>query len=621
MKYFVILFLALTISFTSAQVSKFNNIIPVPGSYKTGTGRFILKSGTGISIPQKTQELITLANQLINHPLVKSLKLVQKNAVSNTIKLEIVNNPAIGNEGYQLSVSPSLVNIKANNAAGLFYGIQSFAQLIPINATNGAYPIPACEIIDQPRFGWRGLMLDVSRHFFTVDEVKQYIDAMSMYKFNTLHMHLTDDNGWRVEIKSLPRLTSVGAWRVERFGTFGDRAPVKDGEPTPIGGFYTHEQVKDLVNYAAAKHITIVPEIDVPGHSMALLAAYPELSCTHEKVYVNPGTNFAEWFGNGKFKMLVDNTLDPSNEQVYEYLDKIFTEVAQLFPSQYVHVGGDECYHGYWEADESCKALMAEKGMKDIHELQSYFISRCEKILKSKGKKLLGWDEILEGGLAPDATVMSWRGMKGGIEAAKMGHNVVMTPSTFAYIDYMQGDRSLEFPIYASLTLKKTYSFEPAPAEVDSKYVLGGQGNLWSEKTPTLRHVFYMTYPRAFSLAETFWSPADKKDWNNFVDRTQYHFALFDKLNWNISRSLYDAMATTSKQGDVLKCTLTTEMPGGEIHYTIDNTFPDAFSPKYKDPITIPEGDVTLRFVVVENGKILGRTAVISRNDLLARAK
>ena len=616
---FFSLVILLLLSCTSlAQVN--NNIIPAPLNYKAGAGAFQLKPGTPVSVPQKSVEMLKLANQLINHPLVRDLKLIQKNSTTNAIKLELTANGTASNEGYQLSVSSAGISIKANTEAGLFYGIQSFAQMIPVTNTNGIYSIPACEISDQPRFGWRGLMLDVSRHFFTVDEVKQYIDAMAMYKFNTLHLHLTDDNGWRIEIKSLPRLTSVGAWRAERFGTFGDRAPVKEGEPTPYGGFYTHDQIRDLVKYAGEKHITIVPEIETPGHAMALLAAYPELSCTHEKVFVNPGTNFAEWFGNGKFKMLVDNTLDPSNELVYEYLDKIFTEVASLFPNPYVHVGGDECYHGYWEKDESCKALMAKEGMKDVMELQSYFIKRCEKILKSKGKKLIGWDEILEGGLAPEATVMSWRGMQGGIEAAKQGHDVVMSPTTFAYIDYMQGDRALEFPIYASLSLKKSYSFEPLPDGVDPKRILGGQGNLWSEKTPTLRHAFYMTYPRAFAIAETMWSQKEKKEWNNFTNRVQHHFTIFDKIQWNISRSLFDATAATTYKDNVLKCVLNTELPGGDIHYTIDNTFPDAFSPKYKGEITIPEGDVTIRFVVVKNGKIMGRMAAISRQDLITRA-
>ncbi|MEO5581782.1 MAG: beta-N-acetylhexosaminidase, partial [Saprospiraceae bacterium] len=399
-------------------------LIPAPVSYTAGQGGFAFKPGTSVSLSENTTELKTVADQLIKHPIVKGLNLYLKQSNSNAIKLNLLSTPttALGNEGYTLSVKPELISISANKPAGLFYGIQSLMQLVPLDTKSDAITIPSCDITDYPRFGWRGLMLDVSRHFFTVNEVKQYIDAMSMYKFNTLHLHLTDDNGWRVEIKSLPKLTSVGAWRAERFGTFGDRAPVKEGESTPYGGFYTQVQIKDLVRYASSKQITILPEIDVPGHSMAMLAAYPELSCTHEKVFVNPGTKFSEWYGNGKFKMLVDNTLNPANEKVYEYLDKVFTELAALFPNPYIHVGGDECYHGYWEADSSVKALMVKENFKDIHEVQSYFIKRLEKILKSKNKKLIGWDEILEGGLAPEAAVMSWRGIQGGIDAAKQGH-------------------------------------------------------------------------------------------------------------------------------------------------------------------------------------------------------
>ena len=611
------LFLALTITSLHAQ----SPLIPAPVSYKPSQGTYILKSGTAVSISANSNELKAVADQLIKHPVLKSLNLVMKEGESNNITLTMLVTPntTIGNEGYTLSVRPDQINIAANTTAGLFYGIQSFAQLLPADKAN--LNIPSCDIVDYPRFGWRGLMLDVSRHFFSVNDVKQYIDAMAIYKFNTLHIHLTDDNGWRVEIKSLPKLTSVGAWRAERSGTFGDRTPVKEGEPATYGGFYTQDQIKDLVRYALAKHITILPEIDVPGHSMAMLAAYPELSCTHEKVYVNPGTNFAEWYGNGKFKMLVDNTLNPANEKVYEYLDKIFTELATLFPNPYIHVGGDECYHGYWEANAEVKELMAKEKLKDAMEVQSYFIQRLEKILKSKGKKLIGWDEILEGGLGKESTVMSWRGTKGGTEAAKLGHEVVMTPSQFTYIDFMQGDKALEFPVYSSLTLKKTYSFEPVPDSINPKFILGGQANLWSEKIPTMRHAFYMTYPRASAIAEDLWSPKTAKNWNGFTTRVENQFKLFDQLQWNISRSLYDASATAAKQGDKLMCTLTSELPDAEIHYTTDNTFPDQFSPKYSTPFNVPDGDVTLRFVTTRKGKVIGRMVTIPRKDLAARVK
>lgn len=618
---FTVIFFFFFINLISAQ----HTIIPQPASYQAGTGSFSLRSSTGISSSGKTGETKPVLDQFISLPMVKGLKLSGKPAASN-IKFEILTtaDSGLGEEGYELNVTTAGIHLKANKPAGLFYGMHTLHQLIPVPDSVTAatvYKIPVCKVRDNPRFGWRGLMLDVSRHFFTVEDVKKYIDAMSMYKMNTLHLHLTDDNGWRIEIKALPKLTEVGAWRVERFGTFGDRENPKEGEPATYGGFYTHEQIKDLVSYASSKFVTIVPEIDVPGHSMALLAAYPELSCTHEKVYVNPGTNFAEWYGNGQFKMLVDNTLNPANEMVYDYLDKIFTEVAMLFPSPYIHVGGDEAYHGYWQKDSSCRALMRREKLKDGHELQSYFIKRLEKILKTKNKKLLGWDEILEGGIAPDATVMSWRGIKGGIEASNKGHGVVMSPTTFGYLDYMQGDAALEFPIYASLTLKKAYSFEPAPEGADPKFILGGQANLWTEKVPTLRHAFYMTYPRALALAESVWSPAESKDWEKFTQRVEHHFNLFDFYQWNISRSLYDAVATTAKVGNKLMCSLSTELPGATIHYTLDNTFPDQFSPAYTGTFEIPPGDVTLRFITSRHGKTMGRIVTIPRKDLVERVR
>ena len=614
---FILLFS--TISLLRAQ----SPIIPMPVDYQAGSGYFALKPGSAVGISSNIEDLKKLADHLISSPIVKSLRLQAKNRSTNVINLEILKSPSadLGDEGYSLTIKSKIIQIAANKPAGIFYGIQSLLQMVPLESDRGIYKIPCAMIKDHPRFGWRGLMLDVSRHFFTVDEVKQYIDAMALYKLNTLHLHLTDDNGWRIEIKSLPKLTSVGAWRVERAGTFGDRESPKEGEATPYGGFYTHEQVRELVRYAADHQITIVPEIDVPGHSMAMLAAYHELSCTHEKVYVNPGTNFAEWYGNGTFKMLIDNTLNPANELVYEYLDKVFTEVAMLFPNPYIHIGGDECYHGYWEENADVKALMAKENFTDIHQVQSYFIKRLEKIVASKNKKLLGWDEILEGGLAPGASVMSWRGMKGGIEAAQQGHEVVMTPQAYTYIDYMQGDRSLEFWIYASLTLQKVYSLEPVPDDIDPKYILGAQANLWSEKVPTIRHAFYMTYPRAFALAETAWSPKSLKNWDSFIQRTEHHFKLFDQLQWNVSRSLHDATATVKKQGDDIICTLSTEMPGTDIYYSMDNTFPDQYSTKYTSPFKVPMGDVTLRFVTVKDGKILGRLAAIPRADLVSRAK
>jgi hexosaminidase len=438
------------------------------------------------------------------------------------------------------------------------------------------------------------------------------------------HWHLTDDEGWRVEIKSLPKLTEVGAWRVPRVGRFGDTRPYpQPGEKATYGGFYTQDQIREIVAYAKARNITIVPEIDVPGHSMAALAAYPELSTKKEDKFVNPGSKFAEWYGNGQFKMLIENTLNPADERVYEFLDKVFGEIAQLFPGEYIHMGGDECYHGYWEEDPDVQKFMKKNKIENSHELQSYFVKRVEKIISSKGKKMIGWDEILEGGLAEGAAVMSWRGMEGGIEAAKMGHEVVMTPTTFAYLDYTQGDHSVENPIYANLSLEKSYNFEPVPEEVDANYILGGQGNLWTEVIPNLDFAYYMTYPRAFALSETFWTPKDKKNWESFISRTEAQFIRFDASQTNISHAVYDPIIQVSKGEDSKKliCELKNSIPGADVYYTIDNTYPPQFGQKYSGPFEIPEGNLSLRTQTIRDGKPLGRELIIHRSELEKRVQ
>ncbi|MCK4561630.1 MAG: family 20 glycosylhydrolase, partial [Flavobacteriaceae bacterium] len=528
----------------------------------------------------------------------------------------------LGKEGYILEVNENTIELSANNAAGIFNGFQTLKQLFPPNSNSNSIEIIGCKIKDYPRFGWRGLMLDVSRHFFTVEEVKAYIDQMSQYKFNVFHWHLTDDEGWRIEIKSLPKLTEIGAWRVERHGKFGDgRSYPLEGEKATYGGFYTQEQIKDIISYANDRNITIVPEIDFPGHSMAALAAYPELSTKKEAKFVNPGAKFAEWYGDGKFEMLIENTINPADEKVYEFIDKVFTEVAQLFPGQYIHMGGDEAYHGYWEADPAVQKFMKKNKIKNSHEMQSYFVKRVEKIISSKGKKMIGWDEILEGGLADGAAVMSWRGMKGGIEAAKMGHKVVMTPTTYAYLDYTQGDRSVENSIYSSLSLEKSYSFEPIPEEVDPKFILGGQGNLWTEAVPNLPYAFYMTYPRAFALIETLWSPKEKKNWDSFINRTEIHFSRFDATKTNISKTVFEPIVTVSKDGDKLICTLKNSIPNSEIYYTVDNTYPMQFGKKYTGPFEIPKGKIRLHTQTFRNGKALGRELLINRVELEKRVK
>jgi hexosaminidase len=601
-----------------------HTIIPNPVSYIAEKGSFVVTPTTKVVLENSNPELLQVADLYFGSLMGKDLELVQKKPTKSSKTINVVLNPisddSIGKEGYSLQVNPNAIILKANSVAGIFYGLQTLDQLLNFNAVSkGNIAISACTITDYPRFGWRGLMLDVSRHFFSTSDVKKYIDWMSKYKFNVLHWHLSDDNGWRIEIKSLPKLTKIGAWRVERFGAFGNREAPSEGEATPYGGFYTQEEIKDILQYAAERQITIVPEIDIPGHSMALLAAYPELSTLKEPKMVNPGSNFADWHGDGTFTMKIENSLNPSDEKVYAILDTIFGEVAALFPGQYIHIGGDECYHGFWEKDPGCVALMQKESLKDAKELQSYFIKKVVNIITSKGKKAIGWDEILYGGLADGAAIMSWRGTKGGIEASKAGHEVVMSPNSFAYLDYTQGDPSVEVPVYAKLSLKKAYEFEPAPEGVDSKYILGGQGNLWTEKIPTIEHAFYMTYPRALAIIESVWSPSEKKEWNNFSTRLETHFKRFETAGKPISKAVYDPIVSVKKQDGKMMCTLSNDLSNVDIYYTIDGTFPAQYSTKYTQPFEIPKGDITFRAVSYRNGKPIGRTLTISKEMLEKR--
>lgn len=627
MKLFLILLCTIFVAHPLPAQEPAIQIIPQPVEIVREKGEFVLaKTATiGYNNPD-AQKAADLLAQKLNAPTGFALKVA--NGKTATIQLNIyeIKDPRIGAEGYSLDAGQKSIVLSANTPAGLFYGIQTLLQLFPKaiehkTATPGNWSIPAVKVTDYPRFGWRGIMLDVSRHFFTKEEVKNYIDQIARYKYNTLHWHLSDDNGWRVEIKSLPRLTEVGAWRVERSGHFGDRANPKPGEPATYGGFYTHEDIREVVRYAAERHVTIVPEIDVPGHSMAAIAAYPWLSCTKDtSIRVNPGTPFSEWYGNGTFKMLVDNTLNPSDEKVYEFLDKVFTEIADIFPNPYIHVGGDECYKGYWANDPGCQALMKKLAIRHVEDLKGYFMGRIEKILSAKGKKLLGWDEILEGGISPGATVMSWRGVKGGIEAAEMGHDVVMTPTTFAYLDYNQGEQTVDPPIYAGLRVSKCYSFEPVPDGVDARHILGGQGNVWTEQIPNTRHLEYMSYPRAWALAEVYWSPKASKSWPEFSRKMEAHFLRAESAGVNFSTAVYDAIVKTRLQAGQLKVELGTELSDLAIHYTIDDTMPDRYSPLYSSSFSLPDGPVTLRVQTFRDGKPIGHLITLKRADLERRA-
>lgn len=605
------------------------SIIPKPVTATMGSGTYTLPAIPRIGC-DKEPALLRI-KQMFTEQLVAASGKKTSNIVSDKASpnadIYFGLSPALGKEEYRLTITGKGISVMGGSPAGVFYGMQSLLQLFPAaiegNSPEGttSWKLPLVSIQDRPRFAWRGLMLDVSRHFFTVAQVKQYIDEMVKYKFNLLHLHLTDDQGWRIEIKSLPKLTQVGAWRVDKTGTFGSFSNPGPDEPRTYGGFYTQDDIRELVRYARERYVNILPEIDIPGHSLAAIASYPELSCTPGTYRVNSGERFMIWPGNGEhFYGLLDNTICPANEKAYEFLDKVFTEVAQLFPFEYIHVGGDETARNFWEKSEQIKALMQKENLKNLDEVQSYFVKRVEKIITAKGKKLIGWDEILDGGLPPSATVMSWRGLKGGIEAAKQGHEVVMSPTDFAYIDYMQGDAVIEPPVYASLRLKKAYQFEPVPDGVNASLVKGGQANLWTEQVYNMRHAEYMTWPRGFAIAEVLWSPKDSRNWTDFVKRVEAQFPRLDAAQVKFAPSLYDPIFEASRKDSALVVKMSTEVEGLSIHYSFDNSFPDAFYPVYKEPLLVPKDAANLKVITYRGNKPMGRMIVMPVAELKKRA-
>ncbi len=627
---------------TNSQIA----IIPQPVKVEQKTGYFTLPKNITIQTVETTdlkQTLVHLQKKLSTATGYKVA--VSGNAPAAVIKLELnkTENQTLGNEGYTLSVTPKNIIIKANKPAGIFYGVQTLMQLFPaeiedsVLVKNIAWKAPCVEITDYPRFGWRGLMLDVARHFFTKKEVEAYIDQMAMYKFNLLHLHLTDDEGWRVEIKSLPKLTQIGACRVYKVGAFGGFAPPTADEPRNDCGFYTQDDIKELVQYAKERFINILPEIDVPGHSLAAIAAYPELSCSNgvKNIGVSSGEEIKDW---GTHTAIYDDNLCPANENVYDFLDKVLTEVAALFPFEYIHMGGDETFKTFWKSSDAVTALMQKENLKTYEEVQSYFEKRLEKIVESKGKKFMGWDEILEGGIGPNAAVMSWRGAHdgvaadgatanadGGTVAAKMGHYVVMSPTQYVYLDYMQSDRLMEPHVYASLRLNKVYSFDPMPkglADEYQKFILGAQGNLWTEQVFNFRQVEYMTWPRGFAIAEDTWSPNDKKNWDDFVRRVEAQFKRFNVEEVKYAPSMYDPDFIPSITKDsALKIELKNEVNGLDIYYSFDNSYPDRFYPKYTQPIIAPKEATQIKVITYRGNQPIGRMISMPLSELKRRAE
>ena len=627
MKWTKFLLTTLSICCINVLIAQGLGIIPEPYLSTKGNGVYTLPKTISISAPTSANAIAeTISNQL----KLTTGKTVNFSKTEPTIELSIIKDDVIGDEGYLLNVNDKGIQVKANTNAGLFYGWQTVQQLLPAAiysktvSKNTNWQLSHCSIIDKPRFGWRGMMLDVSRHFFSKADVKVFIDDMVRYKYNRFHWHLTDDQGWRIEIKSLPRLTSVGAWRAERKGKWMNITTPALDEPKTYGGFYTQEDIKEVVAYAKARFVEVIPEIDVPGHSMAMLAAYPNLSTTPNYPYqVNAGDEFMDWEGlNGHATARIDNSLDPSNEEVYTVLDKVMAEVAPLFPFEYIHMGGDENAKNNWEKSSNVQALMKREGLKDQMEVQSYFVRRMQKIINSKGKKMMGWNEILQGGLSGDAAVMSWQGVKGGIEAAKQGHKVVMSPNDFNYIDYYQGEITAEGKVYRGLRMKTTYGFDPVPSGIDATLILGNQANQWTEQLQTIRNVQYMNWPRGLAVAETSWSPNEKKDWNNFTKKVEKHFDYFDAANVKYAKSIYDAIVTTelNTKGELI-LKMEGEVDNLRFYYTIDDQMPDNFSDEYTKPFVLPSDVTLVRIQSYRDGKPIGKLLNIPIESLRNRAK
>jgi len=566
---------------TNAQDNGPNmGIIPAPVSIKKSTGTFTLSRQTAIVADSPDNKAVLFLADYLHSK--KMLNIQPKanggNAIVNSIVLTSAGTDGLPAEGYRLTITPERITI-AGKGAGLFYGIQTLIQLIPAEGM-ASLSLPCVQIEDYPRFGYRGMMLDVCRHFFSVEFVKKYIDLLAAYKFNTFHWHLTDDQGWRIEIKKYPRLTTIGSQRAQTvIGNYHDRTP-QQYDNTPYGGFYTQDQIRDVVKYAADRYITIIPEIEMPGHSEAALAAYPELSCDPSRTY-----KVSETWG------VFYDVYCPS-EKTFTFLQDVLTEVMDLFPSKYIHIGGDEVPKNVWKESPFCQKLIKKLKLKNEEGLQSYFIQRMEKFVNSKGRSIIGWDEILEGGLSPNATVMSWRGEAGGIAAAQQNHDVIMTPGSGGlYLDAAQGKLSDEpVGIGGYSPLQKTYSYNPTPPSLTTdqqKHILGAQANLWTEYIATEAKADYMLLPRLLAVSELNWTPLANKNFNDFANiRLPYHLAWLDKNNFDYRVPPAIGAKDTIVFGSQLNAQLKPSVVGATVFYTIDSYTPRETDLIYSTPLS-----------------------------------
>ena len=587
-------------------------VIPRLERCELSSGTFAIVPSTQVFVVSETRQVPFPVEQFVKQ--LRSVTGFPLNVSVNArapqgdgIVFDYTRESNLGAEGYALDVTPENVHVRANADAGQLYAVQTLFQLLPGSvfgakrAPGVRWTIPCLKVQDRPRFPWRGMHLDVSRHFLPKEFIKNLLDMLAMHKLNTFHWHLTDDQGWRIEIKKYPRLTRVGAWRADREGVdWNLREPQRAGEQATYGGFYTQDEIREIVQYARQRNITILPEIEMPAHTTAALAAYPQYSCTGGPFLVTTG---ALW--------PISDIFCAGNDSTFAFLQDVLSEVFDLFPGTYVHIGGDEADKTNWKKCPKCQARIKKEGLADENQLQSYFINRIERFVLSKNRRLIGWDEILDGGLAPQATVMSWRGTEGGLAAARLGHDVVMTPGSHCYFNSYQGRPEFEPPAGGGyLTLGKVYAFEPVPDSLtvqQTSHVLGGQACLWTEFIPDSRQAEYMILPRLAAMAEVLWSPKDRRDQKHFFSRIEAQLHRYQAAGYGYAKSLYSVsmssvLDTVRRQ---VRLSLATESGNTPIRYTLDGTAPAVNSLEYTGPF-VAERSLELQAVSVRDGRPLG---------------
>ncbi|KRD05393.1 beta-N-acetylhexosaminidase [Flavobacterium sp. Root901] len=608
------LFVLIFFTFLSSGYSQKNftakdiQIIPKPNQLLIQPGSFEFSKNTVFVSTTDFQK--DISNALINkfqtaagwRPIM-GVKAPQNNFIQFKV------DPNLHKEAYKVEVINNSVTITAKGNAGFIYGLETIRQLLPTAiesnyvVSSAKWEIPNVTINDEPRFQWRGLMLDLSRHFFDKNYILTTIDRLAMHKMNVLHLHLVDDQGWRIEIKKYPKLTEVGAWRVDQENlSWNARLTTSPDEKGTYGGFFTQEELKEIVKYAASKNIEVIPEIEMPAHVSSAIAAYPELACFDQRIGVPSGGVWP-----------ITDIYCAGKESTFEFLQNVLDEVMAIFPSKYIHIGGDEATKTNWAKCPHCQKRIKDEGLKNVEELQSYFVKRIEKYINSKGKKVIGWDEILEGGLAPEATVMSWRGTKGGTEAADQGHDVIMTPESHCYFNFYQGPQNEEPLAFDGYTpLSKVYEFDPVVPEmspVEANHVLGGQANLWAEHLSGPKDSEYMIFPRLAALSEVLWSSKESRNWNDFTTRLKPLLSRYDYLGINYAKSAY--LVTAASNADIarkqINITLKNEFPNPDIRYVLGDKSMDHHAVKYLNPIELNETTL-LKASLFQDDKPIGKT-------------